>query len=107
MYDIIHAVCSFRKAFGRVKLANIKSAQKRIKVAIRNQARRKIVVTAVKKAFKVAEKAVIKKASEAVELVKAACKLIDKAVSNQIIHKKTAGRHKSRLAKKLNANKAA
>ncbi|MFA4858849.1 MAG: 30S ribosomal protein S20 [Candidatus Margulisiibacteriota bacterium] len=86
-------------------MANIKSAIKKIRVAARNQARRKTVVVAVKKAFKAAEKALVQKTAEAAELVKIACRLIDKAVSNKVIHKKTSARHKSRLAKKLNAVK--
>lgn len=86
-------------------MANIKSAIKKIRVAARNQVRRKPVVVAIKKAFKAAEKAVAQKTAEAAELVKTACRLIDKAVSNKVVHKKTAGRHKSRLAKKLNAAK--
>lgn len=86
-------------------MANIKSAKKRIKVAARNQERRATVVSAVKKAFKQAEKAVKNKSSNAAEQVKAACRAIDKAVSNKIYHKNTAARHKSRLVKKLNKAK--
>ncbi|MBU0687643.1 MAG: 30S ribosomal protein S20 [Candidatus Margulisbacteria bacterium] len=87
-------------------MANIKSAKKKIKVSYRNQQRRKKVVVAVKAAFKVAERAITKKASEAADLVKKACKAIDKATSNKIYHKNTAARHKSRLVKKLNKIKA-
>jgi small subunit ribosomal protein S20 len=86
-------------------LANIASAKKRIKVSARNRARRQTVVGAVKRAFKVAEKAILSKAADAAEFVKRACKLIDKAASNKVFHKNTAARHKSRLVKKLNKAK--
>ena len=84
-------------------MPNIKSAKKRVKVIATK--------TAVNKANRSALKTEIKKANAAIDagtedkdlLVKSAVKKIDQAVSKGLLHKNTAARKKSALAKKANA----
>ena len=84
-------------------MANIKSAEKRIKVIAKK--------TANNKANRSELKTVIKKFNEAVdsgdkvlaqEKYKAAEKALDQSASKGILHKSTASRKASRLAKNLN-----
>lgn len=85
-------------------MPNIKSAKKRVKVTA--------VKTARNKAFKSSLKTVVKKANAAIEAnsadksqaVSAAYKKIDQAAAKGILHKNTAARSKSALARKLNAS---
>lgn len=84
-------------------MPNIKSAKKRVKVIATK--------TLINKSFNSGLKTDIKKANLAVEAgdatkvesVKVAIKKIDQAVSKGILHKNTAARKKSALARKLNA----
>jgi len=78
-----------------------KSAQKRIKTSARRKARNLKAKEAIKKTFKAAEKALAAKSEQALELVKAAVSIIDKAVEKNIIHRNKGARKKSRLMKKL------
>ncbi len=84
-------------------MANTKSAKKRIlvsqKKALRNRMIKSRTKTAVKKAAKAIEAGGAKD-SDAVFIN--AVSLIDKAVTKGVLHKNTAARKKSRLAKKLN-----
>jgi len=84
-------------------LANIKSAIKRVKVAEaktrKNVARKSALKTAVKKC----KEAINNKDASAPESLAYAAKLLDKAAAKNLIHKNTAARKKSRLAKALNA----
>ncbi|WP_040948322.1 30S ribosomal protein S20 [Gorillibacterium massiliense] len=85
-------------------MPNIKSAIKRVKTndarRLRNASQKSALRTAVK-SFEVAAE------GQNVETAKAALiqasKKLDKAVTKGLIHKNTANRKKSRLAKKLNA----
>jgi small subunit ribosomal protein S20 len=86
-------------------LPNIKSAKKRVLVAERNHARNVAARSAVRTSVKKARLAVANKADNAEEAVKAASVSVDKAVTKGIMHKNTAARRKSRLAKALNASK--
>lgn len=83
-------------------MANIKSAQKRILVAERNHERnvaaKSEIKTAVKKVLTSVKDGLVE---EAKENLKQAYRLYDKAVGKGILHKNTAARKKSRLAKKV------
>ncbi|HEX9060005.1 MAG TPA: 30S ribosomal protein S20 [Clostridia bacterium] len=84
-------------------MPNIKSAIKRVKITevktLKNSARKSALKTVVKKA----KEATSKNDGSAAELVKKAASSIDKAASKNILHKNTAARRKSQLAKALNA----
>lgn len=84
-------------------MPNTKSAAK----AMRQSARRRIRNTAKKDAFKKAIKNVRKlitagKKTEAMEAMRKAMQALDKAAKTRVIHKNTASRKKSRLAKAIN-----
>lgn len=88
-------------------MANIKSSKKRViinqKKALANTMRKSALRTAIKKA----KLAIANNDDVADESVRKAVKLIDKAVAKNVLHKNTAARKKSQLAKALNAAKAA
>ncbi len=83
-------------------MPNIKSAKKRVKViaikTARNKANRSALKTEIKKANIAIETGVNKE-----EALRAATKKIDQAVAKGLLHKNTAARKKSALAKKANA----
>jgi len=87
-------------------MPNIKSAKKRVKVIATK--------TLINKSFNSGLKTDIKKANLAVEsndakkadAVKVAIKKLDQAAAKGILHKNTAARKKSALARKLNAANA-
>ncbi len=82
-------------------MPNIKSAKKRVKViaakTARNKANRSALKTEIKKA-----NAAIATGDNAQEAVRLATKKIDQAVAKGLLHKNTAARKKSALAKKAN-----
>ena len=82
-------------------MPNIKSAKKRVKViavkTARNKANRSALKTEIKKA-----NVAIETGENKVEAVRAAQKKIDQAVAKGLLHKNTAARKKSALAKKAN-----
>ena len=84
-------------------LPNIKSAIKRVKVSkvktLNNVMRKSALKTTIKKA----KEAIENKDSLSLEILKRAASTIDKAASKNILHKNTAARRKSKLAKALNA----
>ena len=84
-------------------MANTKTAKKRIKAiaaaTLRNKAHRSSLRTALKKAGAALEGGAEDKALA----VRSAIRKIDCAVSKGILHKNTAARKKSQLARKLNA----
>lgn len=83
-------------------LANIKSAKKRIKVAEFKTRRNRMIKSALKTYIKKYEEAVAAKNMElAQKLFPAVVKQIDMSVSKGTLHKNTAARKKSRLAKAL------
>ena len=86
-------------------MPNIKSAIKRVEVArsktLKNTARKSALKTAIKKCSEVIEK----KDGSASSVLSATTKTIDKAAAKNILHKNTAARRKSKLAKALNAAK--
>ena len=84
-------------------MPNIKSAKKRVKViavkSAQNQANRSALKTQIKKANIAIETG----AADKNEVVREAIKRIDQAAAKGLLHKNTAARRKSALAKKVNA----
>ena len=82
-------------------MPNIKSPKKRVKViavkTARNKANRSALKTEIKKA-----NAAIASGENTAEAVRLATKKIDQAVAKGLLHKNTAARKKSALAKKAN-----
>lgn len=85
-------------------MPNIKSAKKRVKVIATKTARNKATKSALKTAIKKAYYAVDTNADNKQEAVRLAIKKIDQATAKGILHKNTAARRKSSLAKRLNAS---
>lgn len=83
-------------------MPNIKSAKKRVKVIATKTARNKAYNSSLKTAVKKADLAISEGAENRQELFRLAVKSIDRAVSKGILHKNTAARKKSALAKKIN-----
>ncbi|MBQ2444448.1 MAG: 30S ribosomal protein S20 [Clostridia bacterium] len=85
-------------------MPNIKSAKKRVKVTATKNARNKAFKSALRTSVKNAFVAIDTNSADKAEAVRLAVKKIDTAVSKGILHKNTAARRKSALAKKLNAS---
>ncbi|MEK4426329.1 30S ribosomal protein S20 [Solibacillus sp. FSL K6-1523] len=81
-------------------MPNIKSAIKRVQVNAKANAANTNAKSAMRSTVKKAEVALATGAENAQELVLAASKALDKAVTKGLIHKNAAARKKSRLAKK-------
>ena len=86
-------------------MPNIKSAKKRVKVTAVKTLRNKSYKSALKTSIKNANSA-IEAGVNSEEAVRLAIKKIDQAAAKGILHKNTAARRKSSLARKLNAAKA-
>ena len=84
-------------------MPNIKSAKKRVKVIAAKTERNKAINSALKTDIKKANIAIEANADNKAEAVRVAIKAIDKATAKVILHKNTAARKKSSLARKLNA----
>lgn len=85
-------------------MPNIKSAIKRVKTNEARRVRNASQKSALRTAIKTFENAAANGTQEtAQETLVQATKKIDKAATKGLIHKNTANRKKSRLAKKLNA----
>ena len=84
-------------------MPNIKSAKKRVKVIAAKTAQNKANRSALKTEIKKANAAIETGAENKELLVKSAVKKIDQAVAKGLLHKNTAARRKSALAKKANA----
>jgi len=83
-------------------MPNIKSAKKRVKTDLVKKERNKDQVASMKTAIKKVKLSVKESNKEkAVEMLNAANKKIDKAVSSGLIHKNKAARIKSKLAKNV------
>ncbi|HHV30996.1 30S ribosomal protein S20 [Caproiciproducens sp. LBM24188] len=87
-------------------MPNIKSAKKRVKVIATKTQFNKQINSGLKTNIKKANLAIESGASDKVEAVKVAVKAIDQAAAKGILHKNTAARKKSALARKLNAANA-
>lgn len=86
-------------------MPNIKSAMKRVSVTKVKTAKNTIKKSALKTAVKKAGETIAKKDASAAEVLKDTAKIIDKAAAKGLLHKNTAARRKSRLARELNAAK--
>ena len=82
-------------------MANTSSARKRIKQNERRRLRNRALRSAIRSAVKTARAAVAGKAPTAAEDVHAAIRELDRAVSRGVIHRNTAARKKSSLARSL------
>ena len=83
-------------------MPNIKSAKKRVKVNAVKAARNKAARSALRTEIKNANAAIVAGENKE-EALKAAVKKIDQAAVKGLLHKNTAARKKSALAKKANA----
>jgi small subunit ribosomal protein S20 len=88
------------------KVANHKSALKRAGQNERRRLRNKAVQTRVKNVVKDVRLAVAQDAENSVEQLNVAKSVIDKAAKKGVLHKKTASRKVSRLAKQVNTQQA-
>ena len=82
-------------------MPNIKSAIKRVKVSEKKNLRNRIVKSKVKTAMKKFDAELAENPANAGALYSATTSAIDKAVAKGIVHKNTANRKKSRLAKQV------
>lgn len=84
-------------------MPNIKSAIKRVKVTkaktLKNSIKKSVLKTTIKKC----KEAIAKKDASAATVLKGAFETIDKSAAKNILHKNTAARRKSKLAKAFNA----
>ena len=82
-------------------MANTRSARKRIKQNDRRRLRNRAVRSTIRSAVKTARGAVGEKTPDAREAVLGAIRILDRAVSRGIIHRNTAARKKSSLARSI------
>ncbi len=84
-------------------MPNIQSAKKRVKVIATKTLRNKAINSELKTDIKKANLSIDNKAEDKTEAVRVAMKRIDQASAKGILHKNTAARRKSALARKLNS----
>jgi small subunit ribosomal protein S20 len=84
-------------------LANTPSAKKRIRQNEKRRLRNRAVRSAVRGSVKSAREALTGKAADSATVVREAIRTIDRAVTKGIMHRNTAARRKSALARKLTA----
>lgn len=84
-------------------MANTRSARKRIRQNEKRRLRNRAVRSAVRSTVKSAREALGGKTPQAATLVGDAIRALDRAVTQGIVHRNTAARRKSALARKLNA----
>ncbi len=84
-------------------MPNIKSAKKRVLVAQRNNLRNKAIKSNLKTVVKKADSAIASGDAGAAEAARIAIRKIDQAVTKGVLHKNTAARKKSAIARRLNA----
>ena len=84
-------------------MANTKSAIKRIRQNETRRLRNRTVRSRVRSALKAARTVVTTSGGDAREAVLQAIRTVDKAVTKGVIHRNTAARKKSALARRLNA----
>ena len=87
-------------------MANHKSALKRAGQNERRRLRNRAVQTRVKNVVKDVRQAVAESADDAAQRLDTAKSVIDKAAKKGVLHKRTAARKISRLAKRINAQSA-
>jgi small subunit ribosomal protein S20 len=83
-------------------MPNIKSAKKRVKVLATKTARNKAVKSDLRTSIKKADISTVAFSEGTSEIVSDSMRQIDRAVSKGILHKNTAARKKSRLARNIN-----
>ena len=83
-------------------MANTPSAKKRIRQNEKRRLRNRAVRSAVRGSVKSAREALTGKAADSATVVHEAIRAIDRAVTKGIMHRNTAARRKSSLARKLN-----
>jgi small subunit ribosomal protein S20 len=88
-------------------VANTRSALRDIKKSRKRAERNQSVRSAIKTFVKKTRVAIAGGDENVVEIFQATSSFVDKAAKRNIIHKNAANRRKSRLAKQLNAAKAA
>jgi small subunit ribosomal protein S20 len=86
-------------------LANTSSALKRMRQNERRRLRNRVVRSKVRTAVKTARTALTTTGTDARPLVSDAIRALDKAVTKGVIHRNTAARKKSLLARRLTATK--
>jgi len=86
-------------------VANTKSAIKRIRTTEKRRLRNRTVRSHVRSALKTARTAVTTPGEDARTAVLHAIRTLDKAVTKGVIHRNTAARKKSALARRLNVAK--
>ena len=84
-------------------MANTRSARKRIRQNEKRRLRNRGVRSAVRSSVKSAREALGGKSVDSATTVREAIRALDRAVTQGIIHRNTAARRKSALARKLNA----
>ena len=82
-------------------MANTSSARKRIKQNDKRRLRNRAVRSTIRSAVKTARGAVSEKTPQVKEAVLEAIRILDRAVSRGIIHRNTAARKKSSLARSM------
>lgn len=88
-------------------MPNIKSAKKRVILAEKRNMRNKAIKSNLKTNIKRADAAIENNEANAAEAARLAIKKIDQAAAKGVMHKNTAARKKSAIARKLNnANNA-
>lgn len=85
-------------------MPNIKSAKKRVKVNAAKTLSNKAVKSNLKTVLKKADAAVVENTADKEAAIRLAIKKVDQAQSKGLLHKNTASRKKSQLARKLSAN---
>ena len=85
-------------------MANTKSAIKRMRQNERRRLRNRMIRSRLRSAVKTAQAAILAKAPTAEATVREALSILDKAVTKGIIHRNTAARKKSVLARHLVAH---
>src|SRR5437667_156903 len=91
--------------FRRIQLANTSSALKRMRQNERRRLRNRGVRSKVRTAVKTARTALGVAATDAREAVAEAIRALDKAVTKGVIHRNTAARKKSTLARRLSRHR--
>ncbi len=84
-------------------MANTKSAIKRMKQSEQRRQRNRAARTAIRSSLKAARTAVSGKSPDSKATVQEAIRTLDRAVSRGVMHRNTAARKKSALARSLNA----
>jgi small subunit ribosomal protein S20 len=84
-------------------VANTPSAQKRIRQNEKRRLRNRAVRSAVRSSVKSAREALASKGADSAAAVGDAIRALDRAVTKGILHRNTAARRKSALARTLNA----